>query len=208
MTNMLRALPAGSPARARHHLVVLRHYAVAADSTLERARAHPGRYAYTPDGGCWVIVRDGWWTAGDSGRDEMRAADRAHPAVHPARLGAPFTPADAGPVIGHDDDPFDDPFGTQNGARVVLLARDHGWDGRDADEPGTDITGVAARALAGVATAGEIEALAFRYAGWAEEWLDRHAAPAGHNFGWLNGVFYLQTVTWWEANGGPDQMFL
>ena len=88
MTAMLRALPEGSEARARHHLTARRAYGVAADSTLERARAHPGRYAYTPDGGCWVIVRGGWWAAGDSDRDERQAADRAHPAVHPARLGA------------------------------------------------------------------------------------------------------------------------
>jgi hypothetical protein len=86
--NCAKCAPApGSEAAARHFLTARRAYGVAAGSTLDRARANPGRYAYTPDGACWVIVRPGRrWEADDSTRAERRAAHDAHPAVHPRRL--------------------------------------------------------------------------------------------------------------------------
>lgn len=95
-------------------------------------------------------------------------------------------------------------------ARVVLLGYVYGWDARDAEEPGVDIARVAVRDLFDDERLDEDlkDKLAFRWAGFAEEWLNLNAAPTGSAFGWKNGAFYLQYFDWWEQHGGPDQMWL
>lgn len=74
---MLRALPEGSEARARHYLTAIRRYpAPVADAVIEEARRFPGRYAYTPDRFAWVVhhMPAGRWASGDSTESETRIA--------------------------------------------------------------------------------------------------------------------------------------
>jgi hypothetical protein len=66
--------PAGAPALA--WLKTDREFGLAADVTIEAARARPGWYCYTPDGCCWVRMAGRTWEAGDSNDAEMRLADR------------------------------------------------------------------------------------------------------------------------------------
>ena len=137
----------------------------------------------------------------------FRLGETAEPALAALRLLAGLKVADPdqiGPWITSDQEDG----GARNGAGVVLIARDHGWAGEDPEEPGADIIALAERDLADdwALDADESDALAFRYAQWAEQWLNAHAAPAGHAFGWHDGVFYLQTADWWDAVGGPDEM--
>lgn len=119
-----------------------------------------------------------------------------------------FSPAAAGALIDGTDD-------RNNGPRIILLARDHGWDGQAADgQPeASDLFTLAQRMLDGddTLTPGETDDLTMRYPVHAEEWMDEHAVPAGYCAGWTNGVFYLQTTRWWETEtdtGSPDRMYL
>lgn len=96
------------------------------------------------------------------------------------------------------------------GSLVILAAHMNGWDGKDEEEPGTDIVAMAIRDLFEDPdlTADELDKLAFRWPGYAQDWLNSQVAQFGHMFGWLDGAFYLQSDEWWNEHDGPDQMWL
>lgn len=102
----------------------------------------------------------------------------------------PFAPDDAGCwVDGH--------WGQYGAARVVDLAITHGWNNAEAND-------LAARHLASMGSSSapgltddEWERL-IDAADAAECWLNDHAAPAGHSFGWHDGEFFLASEAWWQ----------
>jgi hypothetical protein len=106
-------------------------------------------------------------------------------------------------------------------ARLVLIARDRGWTEDSLSDRGEEQAGDALERAVAIALAelavlkGEDnlpeelqDALGFKYAVEAEEWLDAHCTPAGYTMGWSNLSFFFQPVTWWETetvNGRPDE---
>lgn len=98
------------------------------------------------------------------------------------------TPADKGCwVDGH--------WGQYGIARVITLAADHGYGGRNGDIE------IAARMLSThpflEVTPSEYEVLQDN-ADHVEEWLNNYVAPTGYSFGWEDGEFFLWPNSLWE----------
>jgi hypothetical protein len=101
----------------------------------------------------------------------------------------------------------------------VLIARDRGWTEDPLSDRGEEQANDALERAVAIAVAelavlkGEDnlpeelqDALGFKYAVEAEEWLDAHCTPAGYTMGWNNLSFFFQPVRWWETeivNGRP-----
>lgn len=107
-------------------------------------------------------------------------------------MSTKLSPVDAGCLVdGH--------WGQYGIARVVTLAASLGY----ADTAGIAL---AQRKLAAMmpsdapALSEDDEQALADSADSAETWLNEHAAPQDHMFGWYDGEFYLHSVDWWSED--------